>query len=315
MGKLNEYISRRANKEEGITGRFWEGRFKSSRLSDAAAVVACMAYVDLNPIRAKMAESLEDSEYTSAQSRMVAELARKRIRNYQKLRRDGDSLTERQEALLASARKSAKRASWLVSLNGPDSPLKGLSESTYLQLVDWTGRQIRRGKHGRIPDHVLPILEGLEINTRRWVRTVERYGSLFHRLVARAEEMADTARAKGCRWFHGVRTWRELYVSKVTIAPSTLSVMPARNVWTLILRTLGFFSSPPQYEPVAPVCSKHLQVLADAQGCYSWVRCHSHQNEGPTRDPRLQVATQTSPEPRRWPAQGEPALSGFPRRL
>ncbi len=31
MGKLNEYISRRANKEEGITGRFWEGRFKNSR--------------------------------------------------------------------------------------------------------------------------------------------------------------------------------------------------------------------------------------------------------------------------------------------
>ncbi len=32
-----------------------------------------MAYVDLNPIRAKMAESLEDFEYTSAQSRLVAE--------------------------------------------------------------------------------------------------------------------------------------------------------------------------------------------------------------------------------------------------
>jgi REP-associated tyrosine transposase len=122
MAKLNEYISRRANKEEGITGRFWEGRFKSSQLSDAAAIVACMAYVDLNPIRAKMAESLEDSEYTSAQSRLVAELARKRIRSYQKRRRDGDSLTERQEALLTSARKSVERASWLVSLKGPDSP-------------------------------------------------------------------------------------------------------------------------------------------------------------------------------------------------
>jgi hypothetical protein len=67
MRCLNEHIAREANEEHDCTGRFREARFKSQALLDHRAVLACLAYVDLNPVRAGIADTPETSDYTSIQ--------------------------------------------------------------------------------------------------------------------------------------------------------------------------------------------------------------------------------------------------------
>src|SRR5271170_3023577 len=70
MRCLCEKIARAANHEDGSSGRFWAGRFKSVALLDEAAILACSVYVDLNPIRAGLATTPEDSAYTSGRDRI-----------------------------------------------------------------------------------------------------------------------------------------------------------------------------------------------------------------------------------------------------
>jgi len=123
MRCINEPIARMANREDHCTGRFWEGRFKSQALWDDRALLACMAYVDLNPIRAAMAETPEQSDYTSVQER-IDHPEDSSLRPFSETAEDG------------------------IPFNLKD----------YLELVDWGGREIKRNKRGYIPASAPPIL-------------------------------------------------------------------------------------------------------------------------------------------------------------
>ena len=70
MRLMCQKIAVHANAEDETTGRFFQGRFRSIRILDEAGLLACAAYVDLNPIRAAMAQTLVESDYTSAQRRI-----------------------------------------------------------------------------------------------------------------------------------------------------------------------------------------------------------------------------------------------------
>jgi hypothetical protein len=81
---LAEPIARKSNQEDKCTGRFWEGRFKLQKLVDEAAILACSAYVDLNPVRAGVAETPEESQYTSIQTRIESEKGAVKAKRIQK---------------------------------------------------------------------------------------------------------------------------------------------------------------------------------------------------------------------------------------
>ena len=67
---LCQNIGTHANQEDRQVGKFFQGRYRAVRILDEESLLACAAYVDLNPIRAAMAETLETSEHTSVQRRI-----------------------------------------------------------------------------------------------------------------------------------------------------------------------------------------------------------------------------------------------------
>jgi REP element-mobilizing transposase RayT len=214
MRCLNEPIARRANREDQCSGRFWEGRFKCQRLMDEGAMLACMAYVDLNPVRAQLSDSLEDSKFTSVYDRLTAERAQKRLKVAGRVLNP----TQAQQALIERERVACKRADWLLDLNGSESPFGELDLEYYLSLVEWTGQNIRQDKPGYLPVSLKPVLERFALDTENWVRNVEGYGGLFYRVAGQLDSIMTRARARGQHWLRGRSGSEQLYCEQRTTA-------------------------------------------------------------------------------------------------
>ena len=86
-----------------------------------------------------------------------------------------------------------------------------MTQEQYLRLLDWTGRQTRRGKRGRIPPDLAPILTRLQITNDSWVDMVKNFGRWFRRAAGRQESLAEEATRRGCRWVQGVSRSRQLF--------------------------------------------------------------------------------------------------------
>jgi len=207
MRCLNEWLARRANREDGCTGRFWEGRFKCQALVDEGAILACMAYVDLNPVRAEMAETLEESEFTSVYDRVMSKRAEARLEALGEI----VDATEAQKRRIDTEKKRVAEAVWLLNFAGPENPFGDVDTEYYLSLVEWTGRCIREDKPGYIPIEVGRVLDRFGLDSEKWAENVRSYGGLFYRIAGRAERLREEARKRGPKWFRGRRGGERLY--------------------------------------------------------------------------------------------------------
>jgi REP element-mobilizing transposase RayT len=179
MRCLNEYIARMANREDSCTGRFWEGRFKSQALLDEKALLSCMAYVDLNPIRAALARTPEHSDFTSIQQRIA------------------DSETRS-----------------LRTFSGPGNDRNGIPYDLkeYLQLVDWAGRAMRSDKKGYIPADTPPIIQRLGMAPDEVTGFLANKQD-FPRAIGPLERLRQLATTLGGSFFKGTAISKKLYTN------------------------------------------------------------------------------------------------------
>ena len=194
MRCLNEYIARMANEEDGCTGRFWEGRFKSQALLDEAALIACMAYVDLNPIRAAMAETPESSDYTSIQQRI------------NEIKSSAPVETEDLEVVIPK----------LMSFSGKLDSDDGLpcELKDYLELVDWSGRAIHPHKRGKIADQQPKILQRLQIEPSALLRYLSRK-ERFHHVIGSKTSIHEAAIKLRKRFLQGIAAAERLFPQRI----------------------------------------------------------------------------------------------------
>ncbi len=190
MRCLNEFIARLANKEDGCTGRFWEGRFKSQALLDEEALLTVMAYVDLNPVRAGIADSIETSEFTSGQQRLHEVIATPKA--------DVGNV------------KPALRPFAGAMRQGEDAGLP-FNLQDYLDLLDSSGRAVHLRKRGAIPDSTPRLLESLGLSPGEWLNSVAELHTRFRLFIGAPHRLKSLASRCGWRWIRGQTAARRLY--------------------------------------------------------------------------------------------------------
>ncbi|MGB0596092.1 MAG: hypothetical protein ACPGLY_05350 [Rubripirellula sp.] len=201
-----EKIARLSNREDECTGHFWESRFRTKVILDEAGLLACAAYVDLNPIRATIAETPETSDFTGIKDRIDdlrtrSDCVRISDHQWERNRRRSQSgwmspveINEAKDPLGPIPSRDRRRASRKGFLS--------ISLRAYLDLIDWTGRQIRKGKVGKIPDHLAPILARIGLVPADWCVLIRNFDTKFKRAVGSRANLKREAIRVGKQWLH-----------------------------------------------------------------------------------------------------------------
>ena len=169
---------------------------------DEAALIAAMAYVDLNPIRAGMAQTPEESDYTAIQQRILEQdpaIANRKPEAIEKLPEDLQSSIGK---LMPFADQAPDNSERVIPYEIRD----------YLELVDWSGRAVIEGKRGSIPDNLPPILQRLKIDPAAYVKFIDRSEkSRFSNFIGPVEAMRNLAERFGKSFLKGQTAAAQLF--------------------------------------------------------------------------------------------------------
>ena len=228
MREPNQYIAVKANREDKCKGAFIESRFKSQNLADDAAILTCMINIDLNPIRAQIATSIETSIHTSGNHRYQAENAKNKLLKAEELKESQHNikLSKLQEKEIKKQKEIAKKDNWLapiekLDLNLKDStrtPILNITTNKYLELLDFTGREYHKNKPGIISGNIAPILEVMGLSQKQWFENLKNYGKWYYRVLGPLIDLKEKLISTNQRWFKGINIWENPPKEKTTTA-------------------------------------------------------------------------------------------------
>jgi hypothetical protein len=205
MGFLNENIARRANREDGTTGHFWEARFRCRECTDKNAILLCGVYVDLNQIKAGEAQSVHTSRYTSVYQRLQAQAQRADAPD----RADGwlGELTFRagsdQDEQVIYRSRTGRRAS--------DLGLLPLTLDEYVWLLEATVALWKAGEPKVVPHDLEALLQRLEIQAEGWCETLDKYERVFCHALGSPATLAEVAQRMEARCLKGTAACRRVF--------------------------------------------------------------------------------------------------------
>lgn len=204
MKDFKQRVAEVFNREDGAAGAFWEGRYVSIPLEGESQLLACMAYVDLNPHAAGLCERPEDDPHVSLHESVVSREKERKIRERQQAEQGNGRemlavenapahhLTPAQAAqAMASGHDGlknpqmiavvpdAERHAWTVPVCGTGHPLRkslfpSLRLEDYLRLVDCVARRWREGK-AQLEQMTADILDRIHIRADHWLADMARW--------------------------------------------------------------------------------------------------------------------------------------------
>ena len=246
MRALAEPIARIANQEDECTGRFWEGRFKAQRITDEAGLLACAMYVDLNPVRAAMAQSPDESHHTSAYDRILAEkgeeidsaafdlvpIVQEEVAKLRKEKTTEELRQIRKKKRRNATGRKVLRDSWLAPLTmnsrilsqdaqphrggvrASDKGFLNLRWREYVELLRWTAKQRISEATEKVPETLCKVLSKLGIDASMWRDLVWNFKKYFGKssCAGSPKSMSADAERNGKRWHRGQAQARACFV-------------------------------------------------------------------------------------------------------
>jgi len=222
MRILNETVARQANAEDKVTGRFWEGRFKSQALLDEQAILTAMAYVDLNPIRANMAQTPEDSDHTSVAERVAALKPEQNPAPKAVAKREALATPEALPGIMPilklrhEAHLAALPLQPLLTFDATHRLRAAIpfSFDDYLDLVETTGRCLHPGKRGLIAERVPKLLQRLEIDPERFIDCARDLMKQFGSAIGAPAHLTELCAARQVKYLRGVGAAKRVFERK-----------------------------------------------------------------------------------------------------